>query len=1227
MCKLATAILAGSLLLTGCGLGTLPSVTPGSTGGGSLHVSGSVHGGQNPVSASSVQLWSVGSSGYGAGATSMLTNPVTSDAAGNFSITGDYSCTGNPLVYITATGGNSGTGSNSQLVLVAALGSCSTLSASSYIIINEVTTVATAYALSSFANVSTGVIGSSGLNTQGIINGFATAANLANFSTGAARATTPSGTGLIPTSEINTLADILAPCVNSVSSAASPSSACSSLFSTSNASGGASVNTFTAILAIANHPGNNVAALYALVNASAPFQPQLTSAPNDWTVAISFAAGGTSPRAVAIDFLGNVWLGNYNSGGSSSSVSFMTPTGVLAVNSPYSNSTLLNGVYGLAVDTSSRVWVVNHDNNSAEQLGYGFNGTNYFINTLSGPYNSINLSFPSAAAIDSTGNIWFTSGGTNALVELSPNGSNSNSNSSTGGGLVAPAGIAFDNNGHSWIADNSVPWISSFDAFGNPVSSSSGYSGGGLGRPYAIAIDSSNRVNVSDSSAAKFSQFANSGTPISSSSGYTGGGITASTGLAVDGAGNIWIADSSSTSNQISEFTSSGVPISPSTGYQGGNLAGPSAIAIDAAGNVWVANGGAVNTASTHTVTEFIGAAVPATTPLALAVQNHQVGVIPGTPIPVIVNSRTLPLYQASVAYIERVYASGGNSGSYTWTIASGALPSGLSLATSTGVISGTPSASGTASFSLRACDTNNLTNCNTQSFTLTSVNSLTAGGQEAALSGTYAVRFAGFRNTGGTPQQGAVYGSQFTASISFNGAGTISGGEADTLQAGNSASNYNSTLSGYYTVGADHRGLMVITSGSQPLVFAIAVENFTGSIAQTIHLIEVDDTQATTGGPGGTLGSGIGKRQTAAAFTASTLNQSFVFGLEGETPCTNFNNTNPSCPQTVAPFGTLSMAGRFVGNASNSITTGQLDAAAVGTPYTATLTGSYTAPDSFGRGTLTFTYTGTLFPVPPTHFTYYIVNAGEIFFMSTDGHVSTSMLRGSALAQSGSFSAATFNGNYVTFESAGMNGDGVSVFPTLVDAALYYLSANGAGSASAVSDENKGGFLKLNQNQGTLTYTVDSTGRTVLGGQGGGSPIFYLANSTAAFGTEQPSSSGDRPALLVAQQQAAITFSTASINGTYAFASLPPVVPISVTSGVFVSPGNGTATLSNDTVTNAGLIGSGTDTLTFTVASYGRIVSTSANGGTSVGFLISPTQAVLINTDSSTPSVLQVGK
>ncbi len=85
--------------------------------------------------------------------------------------------------------------------------------------------------------------------------------------------------------------------------------------------------------------------------------------------------------------------------------------------------------------------------------------------------------------------------------------------------------------------------------------------------------------------------------------------------------------------------------------------------------------------------------------------------------VPVAITTSTLPAGSIGVAYAQTVAATGGTS-PYTWAIASGALPAGLTLTASTGRISGTPTASAAANVELRATDS--LGRTTTRSFTIT---------------------------------------------------------------------------------------------------------------------------------------------------------------------------------------------------------------------------------------------------------------------------------------------------------------------------------------------------------------------------------------------------------------------------------------------------------------------------------------------------------------------------
>ncbi len=68
------------------------------------------------------------------------------------------------------------------------------------------------------------------------------------------------------------------------------------------------------------------------------------------------------------------------------------------------------------------------------------------------------------------------------------------------------------------------------------------------------------------------------------------------------------------------------------------------------------------------------------------------------------ISPAALPAATVGNAYTAALSAVGGTS-PYTWSLASGTLPAGLSLSASTGVISGTPSAAGTSDFTIQVTD------------------------------------------------------------------------------------------------------------------------------------------------------------------------------------------------------------------------------------------------------------------------------------------------------------------------------------------------------------------------------------------------------------------------------------------------------------------------------------------------------------------------------------------
>ena len=112
---------------------------------------GIVRGGQQPITGATIQLYAVGTAGDASAATPLIPSVVLTDQNGNFSITSKYICpSGTTEVYLVATGGNPGLAAgtnNTAIVMMAALGQCGALSASTYVVVDEVTTVASLAAL------------------------------------------------------------------------------------------------------------------------------------------------------------------------------------------------------------------------------------------------------------------------------------------------------------------------------------------------------------------------------------------------------------------------------------------------------------------------------------------------------------------------------------------------------------------------------------------------------------------------------------------------------------------------------------------------------------------------------------------------------------------------------------------------------------------------------------------------------------------------------------------------------------------------------------------------------------------------------------------------------------------------------------------------------------------------------------------------------------------------
>lgn len=270
---------------------------------------GVVKGGVVPVSGATIQLYAAGSSDAGP-STPLIASPLLSDSSGEFDLAGAYTCpSADALVYVVAIGGDPGTGqANPQLNLMTVLGKCGDITATTNITINEVTTVAAAWSLAEFMHAADAV-GASANNDAALAASFSMALLLANPATGTVPGANAPNDATLPVAEINTLADILASCVQSVGGTAGDGSVCGKLFDYTTPSGEAAPNSIiTAALSLAKNPAQHAADLFALLPSPPPFQPVLTSAPASFALPTTFPSGLlVAPTTVSFDtvFLGD----------------------------------------------------------------------------------------------------------------------------------------------------------------------------------------------------------------------------------------------------------------------------------------------------------------------------------------------------------------------------------------------------------------------------------------------------------------------------------------------------------------------------------------------------------------------------------------------------------------------------------------------------------------------------------------------------------------------------------------------------------------------------------------------------------------------------------------------------------------------------------------------------------------------------------------------------------
>ncbi|SEF77781.1 Putative Ig domain-containing protein [Bryocella elongata] len=407
--------------------------------------------------------------------------------------------------------------------------------------------------------------------------------------------------------------------------------------------------------------------------------------------------------------------------------------------------------------------------------------------------------------------------------------------------------------------------------------------------------------------------------------------------------------------------------------------------------------------------------------------------------------------------------ATAGGAGTLTYSLASGSLPTGLSLSTG-GALTGTPTAGGSFSFSVKAADAYG--DSATQSFTVTVVYpALTLNPSTTALAATV----------------GKSYSQSFTAS---GGAGTgftfsITSGASALTAAGLSFS--GSTLSGTPTSAATIPFTMQVldsASNTASVGYTLTISYAALTISPaTLPSAVVNSAYSQTLTASGGSGTGYTWSVTTGATSLTAVGLSLSGGVISGTP-TSSGSASFTAQVKDSASNTASQSYTLTVNASLSVTSATLPSAVVGSAYSTTLTatggsGSYTwaiASGSSAPAGLSLSTAGVLSGTPT------VASGGaattfQVQATDTTSHTATGTLSITINPSLGIATSTTLASGYVgtaysqTLAASGGTGAGYS-----------WSVASGSSLPSWATLTSGGALSGTPTTAGTYTFTLTVT-------------------------------------------------------------------------------------------------------------------------------------------------------
>ncbi|RBJ82244.1 IPT/TIG domain/outer membrane autotransporter barrel domain-containing protein [Pseudomonas sp. MWU12-2534b] len=354
----------------------------------------------------------------------------------------------------------------------------------------------------------------------------------------------------------------------------------------------------------------------------------------------------------------------------------------------------------------------------------------------------------------------------------------------------------------------------------------------------------------------------------------------------------------------------------------------------------------------TYTATNTSGTSSPATVTITV------------TPPTLAITPPTLPDGTQGTSYSQTVSASGGTT-PYTYAITAGSLPTGLSLNTSSGVISGTPSGTGTFNLTVTATDANSATGSRAYSLVINGLAPV-ANAVSATVAANSSANPITLNITGGAAASVAVASaaSHGTAtasgtSITYTPTAGFSGSDSFTYTATN-ASGTSSPATVTITVSAPSISLSpgslsngtVNTAYSQTVSASGGTAPYSYSISGTLPagLSLSTSTGVISGTP---IGTGtFNLTVTATDANSATGSQAYSISILDQAPVAGAVSATVAANSSANPI-TLNITGGAAVSVAVASAASHGTATASGTSITYTPTAGFSGSDSF-------TYTAT---------------------------------------------------------------------------------------------------------------------------------------------------------------------------------------------------------------------------------------------------------------------------